>query len=408
MSPERQTPTSQYRSRWRRKEIGTIRLTYGYTVAEHYRARGLLDELYRNDQLEVLRALQRDQVSIKDLLAAKKAGRHKRDDLLIDLRLRLPLWSTLEAMVDKRPGGDKHRTRLLTSLKKFAGSAPAAALGKHATIAQLKDVDYRALRSTFGSPADWNHLRKAIGATLSSLLDSEDLDGKDHPFRKSVMKRIPSEPEPELEVDVTVPQFLELVSLLPDVYHAVIWTLAITGMRLETEYLKCTAADKRAALPGIYCPGSKNADATGIIPIAPALWKWVDAGVPAPRKIKGIRSTFHRACVGLGLGQYEETGEKRRQLVRRDRSGPPRPGEPAGPIYKEMAVLRYHGLTLHGLRHLALQFAIDGGAALQDVQSFARHADPTMTMRYLKRSGRRRAADAIGRTLAPPTEEKKA
>jgi integrase len=64
----------------------------------------------------------------------------------------------------------------------------------------------------------------------------------------------------------------------------------------------------------------------------------------------------------------------------------------------------YAGMRLHDLRHLALQLALDGGAMLNDVQSLARHADPAMTMRYLKRSGSRRAADAIGRSLLPPKE----
>ncbi len=410
MSPERVSKGGQYRTNWVRKEVGRIRVTYGYTVKEHSLAVKLLDELYDNDQLEILRALKARQITIKALVASRKGGRHRRDDLLVDLRLRRPLWTTLEAMVKLRRGGDKHRTRLLTSLRKFAASPAGAALGPSATIAELRTVDYATLRSTFGSAADWNHFRKAIGATLSSLFDTEELDGKDHPFRKSVMKRIGTrEPEPAIDVDVTVPQFLELVGKLPPAYQPVVLTLAITGMRLVTEYLRCTKADKRPQLPGVYCPGSKNADATGIIPIAPSLWPYVDAGVPAPRKVQGIRREFHRACIATGLGQYLETGKTRRQLVRRSRDGAPGRGEPTGPIYEELPVVRYKGLTLHGLRHLALQFAIDGGAALNDVQAFARHADPGMTMRYLKRSGRRRAADAIARMLTPqPSEEKKA
>jgi integrase len=348
------------------------------------------------------------EISIKALLAAKKEGRHQRGDLLVDLRLRKPLWTTLEAMAAKRPGGDKHHTRLITSLKKFAASPAGSALGAEATIADLRSVDFAALRATFGSAADWNHFRKAIGATLSSLFDTEELDGKDHPFRKRVMKKIAREAEPAIDVDVTVPQFLELVARLPEVYQAVVLTLAITGMRLVTEYLACTAADKRPKLPGVYCPGSKNADATGIIPIAPKLWPYVDAGVPAPRRIKGIRRAFHAACIATGLGRYVPTGKTRRQLVRRSRDGAPSPFEPKGPIYKDVPVVRYRGLTLHGLRHLALQFAIDGGAALNDVQAFARHADPAMTMRYLKRSGRRRAADAIAKTLNLSPKEKEA
>ncbi len=114
MSPERVSKGGQYRTNWVRKEVGRIRVTYGYTVKEHSLAVKLLDELYDNDQLEILRALKARQITIKALVASRKGGRNRRDDLLVDLRLRRPLWTTLEAMVKLRRGGDKHRTRLLT------------------------------------------------------------------------------------------------------------------------------------------------------------------------------------------------------------------------------------------------------------------------------------------------------
>ena len=42
------------------------------------------------------------------------------------------------------------------------------------------------------------------------------------------------------------------------------------------------------------------------------------------------------------------------------------------------------GLCLHDLRHCYGQWAANGGAALPALQSAMRHADPKMTMRYIR------------------------
>lgn len=390
MSPERTSPNGQYRTDIDRAPIGRLRVTYGYTLKEHHRAVALIEELFDNQQHDVLRALQKKRgeagrVMIVELLAAKRVGRHKRDDVLIDLRLQRPLWATLEAMAKARPGGEKHRTRLMTSLKKFAATPIAGALGPEATVQQLADVDWRALRPSFDSPSDWMHLRKAIGATLSALLEDTL-----HPFRRAVMKRIAREKDRVREVDVTVEQFWALVAELPEHARAGIVTLAVTGMRLETEYMRCVAGDKRPAVHGVYCPGSKTADASGVIPIAPELWAWVDAGIPAPLQHRWLRTYFHRAAIAVGLGTMIDDPRGRTRSVTVDG------------VAKTVPLEVYRGIRLHDLRHLALQLALDGGAKINDVQSFARHADPAMTMRYLVRGQRRRAADAIGRSLIPP------
>jgi integrase len=133
----------------------------------------------------------------------------------------------------------------------------------------------------------------------------------------------------------------------------------------------------------VYSPGSKNADASGLIYVAEELWPWVEAGIPAPVKTRWLRIYLHRAAAAVGLGAFTPRADG---AV--DAKGNPK--------------LEYSGLTLGQLRHLALQLALDGGATLNDVQAHARHADPKMTMRYLKRRGRKDAAAAIGRELARP------
>ena len=44
-------------------------------------------------------------------------------------------------------------------------------------------------------------------------------------------------------------------------------------------------------------------------------------------------------------------------------------------------------ITPHSLRHTAVTLALDGGATVRQVQSFARHSDPKTTMRYDRNRG---------------------
>lgn len=389
MSPERTSKDGQFRTDWQRAEIGRIRVAYGYTLKEHMKAVHLLDELYDNDQFDELRALKKKKgqpgrVTIRELMAAKKQGRHRRADVLVDVRLRRPLWVTLQEMTQARPGGKLYHRRLRASLEKFAKSPTAGILGTRATVADLRKLDRREVRKHFASAADWNQFRKMIGVALTQLLEDAL-----HPFRREIMMKLTKETEHHRTVDITVDQFWELVNALPEHARPGIVTLAVTGMRLNTEYLRCSDADKRPALPGVYCPGSKTADAAGIIPVADALYQWVDAGIPAPVKSRWLRIYFHRAALDVGLARLIDDPRGRRVKNR------------AGKLEPRKV---YAGIRLHDLRHLALQLALDGGAQLNDVQSLARHADPAMTLRYLKRSGSRRAAEAIGRSLLPTKE----
>ena len=201
-----------------------------------------------------------------------------------------------------------------------------------------------------------------------------------HPWRLDLMKKLPKMAEPELEVDVPRELFWKLIDALPEHARPGVMTLAITAMRVDTEYMRATAADLRPAIHAVYAPGSKNADASGLIYVAEELWPWVEAGIPAPVKTRWLRIYLHRAAAAVGLGTFRPRADGAT-----DEEGNPK--------------LEYDGLTLGQLRHLALQLALDGGASLNDVQAHARHADPKMTMRYLKRRGRKDAAEAIGRSL---------
>ena len=59
-------------------------------------------------------------------------------------------------------------------------------------------------------------------------------------------------------------------------------------------------------------------------------------------------------------------------------------------------------LSPHSLRHSAITFALDAGAALRDVQDYAGHKDPRTTRRYdhARDSLDRNAAYAVAAYLA--------
>jgi integrase len=108
---------------------------------------------------------------------------------------------------------------------------------------------------------------------------------------------------------------------------------------------------------------------------------YVEAGIPAPVKTRWLRIYLHRAATAVGLGAFAPRADGAKE-----KDG-------------ETPKLEHSELTLGQLRHLALKLALDGGATLADVRAHARHRDPKMTMRYLKRAGRKAAAAAIGREL---------
>jgi hypothetical protein len=139
--------------------------------------------------------------------------------------------------VQERPGGETHQKNLRFFRERLARSAPAAALGRAAKYGDLLKFDWRALQAELaGSPAYWNHIRKMISSCTGALLESLY-----HPFRLELMKKIPKLAEPELEVDVPPEQFWQLVDALPEHARPGIVTLAVTGMRVDVEYMRATA-----------------------------------------------------------------------------------------------------------------------------------------------------------------------
>jgi Phage integrase family len=61
---------------------------------------------------------------------------------------------------------------------------------------------------------------------------------------------------------------------------------------------------------------------------------------------------------------------------------PPRLRRGPGRLARTAGIGAWDQLSPHSLRHSAITFALDAGAALRDVQDYAGHKDPRTTRRY--------------------------
>lgn len=307
-----------------------------------------------------------------------------------------PLWSTLiDQVVPSLDCGPETRRRYATSLEALrrkmrqyardedleklrpAGSDTEQPIRYdrlavevfHAISGDGKVGDLRKVNRWFwkslaaqwnNSPADWNHVRRGLAASLTGLFSG---DAK-HPFRQAIIEAMPLSDEGEGRTpDLTVEKFWEVVDNLPEHMRAVPVVLVATGMRMK-EYL---ATGHQHLKPNIYAveiPGTKTATRQGIgskstVMVDEDIWPWIEAGIPAPHKYKRIWQHWTEACTKAGL----------------------------------------HDVHLHDLRHCLGQWATDAGVPEKHVQWAMRHRDPNMTRRYTRTAGKREVAAAMGKVL---------
>src|SRR5262249_51757857 len=138
----------------------------------------------------------------------------------------------IEETLPRMGASDQTRKRYEVSLDALRKKA-AASLGERATIADLERVPWSELRKGWGrSPSDWNHLRRAVSAFLTQILED-----KFHPFRRATITRIPIAIESSRVPDVTPAVFWGIVKQVPKPYKACFVAIAATGMRVG-EYLR--------------------------------------------------------------------------------------------------------------------------------------------------------------------------
>lgn len=333
--------------------VGRINVSSGTTSAQEFKRRdAVLTKLFDSSQLEVLKAFQQGSITIEQLIDADRAGRLRSAELLSEVALRQNLWAAAEQTLPAMGKSPETRRRYYTSLKKLRERSK---LGKDAKVADLARVEWKKLAGGWEeSSADWNHLRRAVSTFLTTLLGDVY-----HPFRRTVMKQIPTADEGTgREPDITVERFLEIVARVPAHARPCYWVLALTGMRTG-EYLRCTKAHLDARAHTVAVPGSKTGASRAKVEVEAELWGWIETGIPSPLRYGWMRKYFKRAVEAIGQKE----------------------------------------LRLHDLRHFMAQLASDAGAPTALIQAAMRHRDPSMTRRYEMRKAKGEVARLVGRAF---------
>lgn len=344
--------------------------THQRTKPDARAVEAVLRELYRSGQYQTLRAVIAGELRAPDVLAAKRERRLDSDALYADLKLRAPLWATLQRLFgDARRGTQRHR--YLTSAAKLE-RLELEGLGTTARVVDLGAVDWEAVLDAWpDSEADFNHARRMVSRALSLLLGDSM-----HPARRAIVKAIPRAREARSrKAELSVARFLEILAHVPAEaepkgaragrtytrranLRAAYLTMFITGMRTG-EYLRCGHAHLRPDLHMVDVPGRKTDGAAALVAVDPSLWHWIEDGVPSPLAYKWLRLQWKRAAKAAG----------------------------------------YPGIRLHDIRHLTATAGLLGGATLAEVQALMRHADPAMTMDYAATSQSRAAARGVAKVL---------
>lgn len=368
MSPTRTSADGCFRLQWQRKEVGRITSSSGaHTVTGWRNAMALLDKLYERDELDVLRAIQKGTITMKEVSGAEKAKAFGRGDAMHSVTMRRRLWSPddekggeergrIDAWLDGKT--DHTHVTYRFSLTKFRS---LAGLRANATIAELLKVDWEALHQSSGadgvkhyqSAANWNHLRRAISRFLTI-----ELGDVYHPSRRAILKRIPRMAERARRVEITIAEFWRLVTAAEELVRPRIVTLAVTGMRLG-EYERARKEHLHPDRCAIDIQGSKTEGSTATIRVAPELWPWIEQGVPLVIARRRFQERFHAAAKKIG-----------------------RPD-----------------LRVHDLRHCTAVFAMGEGAPLNAVRDLMRHERAEQTMDYTLTGNLNVAAAAVGRAL---------
>lgn len=357
MSPER---TDGTRGSFRFDEeipgVGRLRLKSGArTLREHHRRVALIRKLRDQGRLDLLRSLHARDISILELLDADR--RDQIPHLVADVFTSRPLWPTVDKVLDgirKAPATVLTYRKSFKALKAFNVAKGRPLLPPEARVKDLLAVDWHALEARWGrSPANWNHLRRAVSRFLTTLLGS-----RWHPFRSEVLRDFPTRVEIERTPELSVADFQRVLKRLEAPVRPVIMTLAMTGMRLG-EYLRLRP--EHLGQHVIRVPGTKTSAAARTLPVDPKLWPWVKAAVPCPVTHWMIRSRWTAAL--------------------------------------EAAEVEY--VRIHDLRHCTAQWLHDAGRPLASLMETLGHKSITMTQRYATRRLRKDDAAAMAALLAP-------
>jgi integrase len=324
----------------------------------------ILTKLRDNGQVETLRLFQAGKIDMPQLRAADARGELASGTLLQQIAVQEPLWSAVDKTVPEMARGTTgQRYAVAFAALRRKGSAH---LGEVATVADLEHVPWKELHEQWGaSGSDWNHVRRAVSRFLSVLL------GKHHPYRHTVIDRIPVAPEVEREPDITAESFWAAVGHAPEYVRPAFVTLVATGMRWG-EYARAKKSHLKPRTLGVEVPGTKTAASLATVYVSEWLWPWIEQGIPAPLGYEHTYKWWKRACVAAGLGVFADPDTER----------------------------GYTGPHLHDLRHLHGQLAIDA-VDVTKVADGLRHTQLATTRRYVRKRNKQDVAIAVGDALRP-------
>lgn len=367
VSPDKTGPDGNFRIDLRFKHVGRIRRSLGTRSIREFNQRvALIEKLWKDEKYELLRAFQkgakRGGIEIEQLIEADKAG--QLGSTLSSLTLRSNLWTAIDDTLPKMGNAESTRARYHKAFKALKRKA-GAYLGPKATVADLALVPWRDLKAQWqAGPTDWMQMRRGLSRFLTLYMD--DLY---HPFRRQVMKNVPSAKEQPRKPDVSLPSFRKIVGKAKPQVQPFYWALVLTGMRVG-ELLSLTVFSLHQDTHTIEIGEGKTPGSSELIRIDARLWGYIKAAVPARYALE-----YYEKCWRLALRK-------------------------AG-IAKQ--------ITLHDLRHCHGQWAIDEGVQESKVQSSLRHESADMTRRYVSRAATREVSKALADViLAKKAKGKKA
>jgi integrase len=234
-----------------------------------------------------------------------------------------------------------------------------ARLGPAPTVADLDRLskkDWKTLSKKWGaSPTDWNHMRRALSAVLSTLFGTHR-----YPFRYQVVDRIPLRKEKERVPDLSPEKLAEIVANLPECVRYFPWFLVLSGVRIG-EFLRLERSHLRPHSFTIAVPGTKTDGSDRTVFVGKAHWWVVDAAVPCYLTYGQVRRHWIAACAAAGVTR----------------------------------------VTLHDLRHCSGQWAILGGADEGALQDHLGHERRETTNKYTRMVNQGRAAEALSDFVQP-------
>lgn len=308
----------------------------------------LLAKLYKKSRYDLLRAFNDGRITIERLIEAD--NRESLGTTMVDLELDHGLWDAIEVALPNMGNTESTRARYKTSLLGSLRTKADKWLGPNADVAALARVDWKKLKDGWEtSGTDWMQMRRAVSRFLSVLLD-----GKDHPFRRDVMKRFPTAKEKKRMPEWTAEQVERVISFAREDFHDFFWCAPLLGMRIG-ELIGVEERHLNEVMKSIHIPGTKTEDSEEIIRVDAELWPMVRRALPTKFSYHYIREVWSAAVAKAG----------------------------------------YKDFHFHDLRHCHGQWAIDAGVAESKVQSSLRHVSPAMTRRYVARRNTAEVSAAV-------------